>query len=191
MHAHPKNNLTRLPKKTHPLKTQLQVTILPTVGKQMKNWRAIVSLRSISYNDLELDVIIDKPVGNSFDVLVVYHGTVWSDSQIHSAATMTLEKFDTVLQRDDVLIVSVGYPEENLIMGDNIIYAEAGLLWVQQRASEELDIEVKKVFLGGHSQGGYLVTHLNTMHTTDGVIANCPGPLDMRYRCQLDEDGTM
>ena len=157
----------------------------------MKNWRAIVSLRSISYNDLELDVIIDKPVGNSFDVLVVYHGTVWSDSQIHSAATMTLEKFDTVLQRDDVLIVSVGYPEENLIMGDNIIYAEAGLLWVQQRASEELDIEVKKVFLGGHSQGGYLVTHLNTMHTTDGVIANCPGPLDMRYRCQLDEDGTM
>ena len=39
--------------------------------------------RSISYNDLEVDVIIDKPMGNSFDVLVVYHGTVWSDSQIH------------------------------------------------------------------------------------------------------------
>ena len=147
--------------------------------------------RSISYNDLEVDVIIDKPVGNSFDVLVVYHGTVWSDNQIHSAATMTLEKFSNSLQREDVMIVSVVYPEENLKMGDNIIYAEAGLLWVQQLASEELGIEVKRVFLGGHSQGGYLVTRLNTMHTTDGVIANCPGPLDMRYRCQLEEDGLM
>jgi len=86
--------------------------------------------RSISYNDLEVDVIIDKPIGNSFDVLVVYHGTVWSDSQIHTAATMTLEKFSDSLQREDVMIVSVVYPEENLKMGDNIIYAEAGLLWV-------------------------------------------------------------
>ena len=49
--------------------------------------------RSISYNNLEVDVIIDKPIGNSFDVLVVYHGTVWSDSQIHTAATITLENF--------------------------------------------------------------------------------------------------
>ena len=106
---------------------------------------------------------------------------------------MTLEKdiFSNSLQREDVMIVSVVYPEENLKMGDNIIYAEAGLLWVQQLASEELGIEVKRVFLGGHSQGGYLVTRLNTMHTTDGVIANCPGPLDMRYRCQLEEDGLM
>ena len=147
--------------------------------------------RSITYNDLEVDVIIDKPIGNSFDVLVVYHGTVWSDSQIHSAATMTLEKFSDSLQREDVMIVSVVYPEENLKMGDNIVYAEAGLLWVQQLAAEELGIEVKRVFLGGHSQGGYIVTRLNTMHTTDGVIANCPGPLDMRYRCQLEEDGLM
>lgn len=147
--------------------------------------------KSVSYNDIEVDVIIDKPIGNSFDALVVYHGTVWSDSQIHSAARITLEKFSDILQREDVMIVSVVYPEENLLMGDNIVYAEAGLLWVQQRAEAELGIEVKRVFLGGHSQGGYLVTRLNTMHTTDGVIANCPGPLDMRYRCQLEEDGTM
>ena len=29
------------------------------------------------------------------------------------------------------------------------------------------------------------------MHPTDGVIANSPGPLDMRYRCQKEEDGTI
>ena len=45
------------------------------------------------------------------------------------------------------MIVSVVYPEENLLMGDNIVYAEAGLLWVQQQAEEELGIEVKRAFL--------------------------------------------
>ena len=51
------------------------------------------------------------------------------------------------------------------------------------------EITVKKVFLGGHSQGGYLVTRLNTMHQTNGVIANAPGPLNLVYRCQLEENG--
>ena len=76
-------------------------------------------------------------------------------------------------------------------MGDNIIYAEAAFLWVQNLASNELGIDINRIFLGGHSQGGYLVTRLNTMHRVDGVIANCPGPLDMRYRCHLEEEGTM
>jgi len=147
--------------------------------------------KSIAYNDLTVDVIIDKPVGNTFDVLVVYHGTVWSDTQIHSAATTTLDKFDQILERDDMMIISVVYPEENLLMGDNIIYAEAAFLWVQNLASNELGIDINRIFLGGHSQGGYLVTRLNTMHRADGVIANCPGPIDMRYRCHLEEEGTM
>ena len=90
-----------------------------------------------------------------------------------------------------MLIISVVYPEENLLMGDNIIYAEAAFLWVQNLASTELGIDINRIFLGGHSQGGYLVTRLNTMHSIDGVIANCPGPLDMRYRCRLEEEGTM
>ena len=34
-----------------------------------------------------------------------------------------------------------------------------------------------------------MVTRLNTMHQTDGVIANAPGPLDLVYRCQLEENG--
>lgn len=48
--------------------------------------------KTISYNNLELDLIIDKPVGDTFDVLVVYHGTVWSDSQIHIPAQNTLNE---------------------------------------------------------------------------------------------------
>ena len=147
--------------------------------------------KSITHNDLTMDVIIDKPVGNTFDVLIVYHGTVWSDSQIHNAATTTLDKFAQILDREDMMIVSAVYPEENLLMGDNIIYAETAFLWVQDLASNELGININRIFLGGHSQGGYLVTRLNTLHRVDGVIANCPGPLDMRYRCQLEEEGTM
>ena len=147
--------------------------------------------KSITYNDLTMDIIIDKPIGSTFDVLIVYHGTVWSDNQIFDAATTTLDKFDQILDREDMMIISVVYPEENLLMGDNIIYAETAFLWVQNLASNELGIDINRIFLGGHSQGGYLVTRLNTMYRVDGVIANCPGPLDMRYRCHLEEEGTM
>jgi hypothetical protein len=145
--------------------------------------------RSISYNGLNVDVIIDKPALNEVDVLLVYHGTARYDSLIHDAAETTLSKFKSILDRQDMMIISVVYPEENLLMGDNVLHSQAALLWVQNKAEEELGISVKKVFLGGHSQGGYIVTRLNTMHQTNGVIANAPGPLNLVYRCQLEENG--
>jgi alpha/beta hydrolase fold len=145
--------------------------------------------KNISYNNVNVDVVIDKPANNDVDVLIVYHGTVLYDDKIIDAANSVLETFKTILDRNDMMIVSVAYPEENLLMGDNMIHAEAALLWVKHKADQELGIHVKKIFLGGHSQGGYLVTRLNTMHQTNGVIANGPGPLNLVYRCQLEENG--
>jgi hypothetical protein len=104
-------------------------------------------------------------------------------------ANTTLDKFKGILNRNDMMIVSVAYPQENVLLGDNIVQGEAALLWLKNKASQELGITVKKVFLGGHSQGGYMVTRLNTMHQTNGVIANAPGPLNLVYRCQLEENG--
>jgi len=145
--------------------------------------------KNISFNHVSVDVIIDKPENDEVDVLIVYHGTVWYDSEILTAAGNALDAFKRILDRDDMMIVSVAYPEENLLFGDNIAHAEAALLWVKNNANEELGIHVKKIFLGGHSQGGYLVTRLNTMHQTHGVIANGPGPLNLVFRCQLEENG--
>jgi len=88
-----------------------------------------------------------------------------------------------------MLIVSVAYPEENLLFGDNIQHCEAALLWVKNHAARELGLTLNKIFLAGHSQGGYQVTRLNTMRQTDGVIANAPGPLNLVFRCQLEENG--
>jgi hypothetical protein len=147
--------------------------------------------KSISYNSIPVDVVIDKPANDEVDVLIVYHGTVMFDDQILNAANTTLDGFKTILERKDMMLVSVAYPEENLLMGDNILQSEAALLWVKNKASQELGITVKKIFLGGHSQGGYIVTRLNTMHATNGVIANAPGPLNLVYRCQLEENGTI
>lgn len=136
-----------------------------------------------------MDVVIEKPALNEVDVLLVFPGTVLYDSNIMTAANTTLDKFKDILDRKDMMIVSVAYPQENLLLGDNIVQAEAALLWVKNKANQELGIIVKKVFLGGHSQGGYLVTRLNTMYQTNGVIANAPGPLNLVYRCQLEENG--
>ena len=145
--------------------------------------------KTISYNTINVDVIIDKPALNEVDVLLVFHGTILYDSNLNTAANTTLDKFKSILDRDDMMIVSVTYPQENVLLGDSIIQCEAALLWLKNKASQELGITINKIFLAGHSQGGYMVTRLNTMHQTNGVIANAPGPLDLVYRCQLEENG--
>ena len=146
-------------------------------------------VRNVSYNGVSVDVVIDKPQNDTVDVLVVYHGTVAFDSKILEAAHNTLDGFKRILTRSDMMIVSVAYPEENLLMGDNIVHAEAALLWVKNKAQQDLGITTRKIFMGGHSQGGYLVTRLNTMHPTNGAIANGPGPLNTEYRCRQEELG--
>jgi len=145
--------------------------------------------KGITFNNVRVDVILDKPAGDDLDVLIVFHGTVQYDSNLMTAANSTLDRFKSILDRKDFMIVSVLYPQENVLLGDNILQGEAALLWVKNNASQELGIKVKRIFLAGHSQGGYLVTRLNTMHQTNGVIANAPGPLNLIYRCQLEENG--
>ena len=145
--------------------------------------------QTITYNDIDIDVVIDKPALNEMDVLLVFHGTVLYDSNLITAANTTLDKFKGILDSNDMMIVSVAYPQENILFGDNIIECEAALLWLKNNANQELGINVNKIFLAGHSQGGYIVTRLNTMHQTNGVIANAPGPLNLVYRCQLEENG--
>lgn len=147
--------------------------------------------KKITYNNITIDVIIDKPAFDALNVLVVFHGTIQNDSSMMTAATTALNNFKSILERSDVMVISVAYPQENLLLGDNIKHAEAALLWVKNKASEELGITIKKIFLAGHSQGGYVVTRLNTMHTTDGVVANAPGPLNLVYRCELEEKGNI
>lgn len=150
---------------------------------------AIQTKKTIVYNQVAVDVYIDKPVNNEVDVLITYHGTVQSDSNALPAAVNTLNQFKKILNRQDMMIVSVAHPHRNILFGDNITQAEAALLWVKHNASQELGVKVNKIFLAGHSQGGYLVTRLNTMHQTNGVIANAPGPLNLVFRCQLEEEG--
>ena len=145
--------------------------------------------QTITYNNINVDVIIDKPNLNEVDVLLVFHGTVFYDFNLMTAANTTLDKFKSILDRNDIMIVSVAYPQENVLLGDSIIQCEAALLWLKNNASQELGINVNKIFLAGHSQGGYMVTRLNTMYQTNGVIANAPGPLNLVYRCQLEENG--
>ncbi|MFO7656989.1 MAG: alpha/beta hydrolase fold domain-containing protein [Bacteroidales bacterium] len=146
-------------------------------------------VKNISYNGVSVDLVINKPENNELDVLMVFHGTVRRDSLILQAAHNALDRFKSILERKDMMVVSVVYPEENLLFGDNIQHCEAALLWLKNMANSELGVTVKKIFLAGHSQGGYLVTRLNTMYQTDGVIANAPGPLNLVFRCQLEENG--
>ena len=102
--------------------------------------------KSVTNNNINVDVVIDKPALNEVDVLLVFHGTVMYDSNIMTAANTTLDKFKSILDRNDVMIVSVAYPQENVLLGDNIVQGEAALLWLKNKASQELGITVKKYF---------------------------------------------
>lgn len=167
----------------------LAVTICGCTADQQPSVGAYRATRTVSWDGVAVDVVIDKPANNAVDVLLVYHGTVIFNSKIREAANTTLDNFKRILDRNDMMIVSVAYPEENLLMGDNVKQSEAALLWLRNSASRELGVTIGKVFLCGHSQGGYIVTILNSRHTTDGVIANGPGPFNLVYRCGLEETG--
>jgi len=145
--------------------------------------------RAIEVGDVRVDVVIARPAVTEVDALIVLHGTTGRNDQALPAAERTLDEFSALLDRQDVMLVSVVYLEEGRLMGDAVRDGEAALLWVRDEAPRALDVTIRRVFLAGHSQGGYLVTRLNTMHTVDGVIANAPGPLDLVYRCGLEERG--
>lgn len=147
--------------------------------------------RSIGTASLSVPAILDKPVGDTLDVMLLFHGTVGYDSLVLDAARNTLDAFSALFDRRDFLLVSVAYPEEGLLMGDNVRHAEAALIWVRERAERELGIKIRRVFIAGHSQGGYIAIRLNTLHTVDGVIASAPGPLDLVFRCTLEENGRL
>lgn len=146
-------------------------------------------IRRINYNNINVDVVIDKPGNRMVDVIVAFHGTVATDANIIPAAQNTLARVKEITNRTDMMFVSVAYPQEGRLFGDGIREAEAALLWVKERARKDLKRKIRKIFLVGHSQGGYMVTRLNTMHATDGVISNAPGPLNLVFRCGLEENG--
>lgn len=146
-------------------------------------------LRTISYNGVSVKVVIDRPLSDTVDALLAFHGTVMDDDIIVDAAYNTLNEVKKITTRPNIMFVSVAYPEEGLLMGDNVRESEAALLWVKNKADSVLGLTIRKIFMVGHSQGGYIVTRLNTMHATDGAVANGPGPLNMVLRCELEETG--
>ena len=148
---------------------------------------------------------------SNLDVVVLYHGTITSpNTSPADAATTFLQLALNRVNLKDKLIFSVAYPQDaipiyvnnpdlaaqqfpglnfsSLLIGDNIVYAEAALLWVKNNlgsylSSNNIPKTVNKVYTFGHSQGAYLVHRLNTLHAVDGVISNAPGPIDLLSRC--------
>ena len=60
-----------------------------------------------------------------------------SDSDILAAAETTLNQFKNILNRQDLMVVSVAHPQLNILFGDNILQAEAAMLWIKHKANQE------------------------------------------------------
>lgn len=146
-------------------------------------------IRRITYNNRSVDIVVDRPSNHVVDVLIAFPGTVATNDQTLPAAQNIVARVKEITTRTDMMIIGVAYPQEGILLGDGIAEAEAALLWVKEKGRKSLRRKIRKIFLIGHSQGGYMVTRLNTMHATNGVIANAPGPLNLVYRCGLEENG--
>jgi hypothetical protein len=156
----------------------------PTAEQSLSNQRI-----TVTHNDISVDILFGKiPDTETIDLLLAYHGTAHKDEKVPQAAQGMLRNVNSILEKDSILVISVLYPEEGLLFGDQIRESEAALLWAMEDAEQMLDVNIDKIFLIGHSQGGYIVARLNTMHKTNGVIANGPGPIDLAIRCQLEEE---
>jgi hypothetical protein len=156
-------------------------------NSENQNLKTYNELREINYIGKKFNVYINVPAEKELDYVLVFHGTTQNDSIINETAEKIGNNIKNVISKD-VGIISVAYPQRNMIFQDNIIIPEAALLWVQNQAEKDLNIKIDRTFLIGHSLGGYIVTRLNTMYKTDGVIANAPGPIDLAFTCKVLEN---
>lgn len=151
---------------------------------------------------------------SQIDVVVVFHGTQSDGANgdtIAQAAFAMLDRFVdqtvTNLNIRDKIVFAVAYPQDNIsnarnlnisgtgtetstfLMGDNLPFARAAVGWAKNNLSTYIANQggnktVGDVYLFGHSQGGKLVTKINTLDTgIAGVIANAPGPIEFEQTC--------
>ena len=157
---------------------------------------------------------VPTSLGNSLDVVVAFHGTLEENPNgpdIIDAALTTLQSLtnqDTVNLRDKI-IFSVAYPQDHIsntrqfnlggvgteestfLMGDNLPWARAAVKWVKNDLNAYIAAQggsqtINDVYLFGHSQGGKLVSKINTLDTgIAGVVANAPGPIQFDQTCSI------
>ncbi|MCP4500190.1 MAG: hypothetical protein GY822_09550 [Deltaproteobacteria bacterium] len=115
-----------------------------------------------TYNGVTSTVAVRIPSSTTpLDTLLIFHGTTMDDEVSITAAEAIIERADTA-RTSEMAYISVAFREAGVLMGDDLIEAEAMLLRLQERAEQELGFEIGRLYLFGHSRGGYLVTQLNT-----------------------------
>lgn len=143
---------------------------------------------NIDYNNKNIKVFINKPLGDEFDAILMFHGTTMNNTRsIKSAMDISTLGNEITNNTDKFMTISVAYKESNLLIGDELEEAETSLLWLKNKIYDDLNITINKIYLFGHSRGGYIVLRLNNKYKTDGVIANAPGPISLDYLCLLVE----
>lgn len=155
---------------------------------------------------------------SQIDVLVVFHGTVTEggSTTIAQSAVTSLDYFldSSGLNCRDLIIFSAAYPQDHIsnsrqfnisgvgtetstfLMGDNLPYARAAVGWVKNSLNAYIVAQggsktIGDVYLFGHSQGGKLVTKMNTIEDgIAGVVANAPGPIQFDQTCAATPGNT-
>ena len=185
-----------------------QFTIVPTDGETH-------TVEGTSYPVMGKLYVPTGLSDSSIDVVVVFHGTLTEggNSTIAEAASDMLERFVdtsvTDLNVRDKIVFSAAYPQDHIsntrqydidgvgtetstfLLGDNIVYTRAAVGWVKNSLNDYISAQggsktIGDVYLFGHSQGGALVSKMNTLETgITGVVADSPGPIQFDQTCSI------
>lgn len=96
---------------------------------------------------------------------------------------------DHIAQDRQFDLAGVGTEQADFLIGDNLPYARAAVGWVKDSLNGYISAQggtktIGDVYLFGHSQGGKLVSKINTLDTgIAGVIADAPGPIQFDQTC--------
>jgi hypothetical protein len=149
--------------------------------------------------------------GATLDLVIAFHGTLpeGGTQTIAESSEIVLDVLTNPngMNIRDKIIFSVAYPQDHIsqsrqynlpgvgreapafIMGSNLPYARAAVEWAKSNivsflASQGITKSIGDVYMFGHSQGGKIVTKLNTIVTgIAGVVANAPGPIQFDQTC--------
>ena len=191
--------------------TNEQYPIVPTDGETY-------TVDSTSYPVMGKLYVPTGLAASEIDVVVVFHGTVTEGgtTSIADAANTALTVFldENNMNVRDKIVFSVAYPQDHIsstrqynlanvgieaptfLMGDNLPYAQAAVRWAQNSldtymSGKGLSKTIGDVYLFGHSQGGKLVSKMNTLETgITGVVANAPGPIQFDQTCSVAASNT-
>ncbi|RMF55492.1 hypothetical protein D6745_01815 [Candidatus Woesearchaeota archaeon] len=123
-------------------------------------------------DNCSVTAFLNKPKGIDFDkVIIIAGGYTDTDKGGYNSAKRISDLVKDKFNRLGYLSLVVVYKQETGLGDKDLKDFLCAVRWAKHNAGE-YGLKLDKIYLLGHSRGGYIVSFANTIEKTNGVIAN-------------------